>query len=325
MKNPKKIDHIQAAKNVFEIELEAIRALEARIDDKFVQVCDLLLNCQGRIVVIGMGKSGHIASKIAATLASTGSPAFFVHAGEASHGDLGMIIKNDIVLALSNSGNTEEIVRILPIIKRLKIPLISLTGNPDSELARAADINLDVGVDKEACPLNLAPTASTTAALVMGDALALALLAARDYTEHDFALTHPSGSLGRRLLLRTSDLMHSGDQIPQVSPDTTVRDALLEMTQKRLGMTCIAEDNKLVGVFTDGDIRRALDKNIDLNTTKIKTLMVSNCKTITPDTLAYDALNLMETNKITGLIVVDDKKNIVGVLHLHDLLQAKVR
>lgn len=321
----KKFDFSRAAQNVIEIELDAISQLKERIGANFTQACELLLHCTGRIVVIGMGKSGHIANKIAATLASTGSPAFFVHPAEASHGDLGMIVKGDVVIALSNSGNTEEILTILPVIKRLKIPLVSLTGNPNSELAKNADVNLDVSVEQEACPLNLAPTASTTAALVMGDALALALLEARGYTEDDFALTHPSGSLGRRLLLKVKDLMHTGNSIPQVKPDTTVRDALLEMTQKRLGMTTITSDGKLEGIFTDGDIRRAIDKNVDFQTTAIKELMTKTCKTTTEDTLAYDALNTMDGNKITSLVVIDKHNNIQGVLHMHDLLQAKVR
>lgn len=321
----KKFDYSKAAQNVIDIELKAIAKLNERVGLNFIQACELLLACKGRIVVIGMGKSGHIASKIAATLASTGSPAFFVHPAEASHGDLGMIVKDDVVIALSNSGNTEEILIILPVIKRLKIPLITLTGNPSSELAKNADVNLDVSVEQEACPLNLAPTASTTAALVMGDALALALLEARGYTEDDFALTHPSGSLGRRLLLKVKDLMHTGDAIPKVKPDTTVRDALLEMTQKRLGMTTITSDGTLEGIFTDGDIRRAIDKNVDFQTTPIKQLMTKKCKTATEETLAYDALNMMDTNKITSLIVVDEHNNIRGVLHMHDLLQAKVR
>lgn len=321
----KTIDYCKVAQQVIEIELAAIASLKSRLDQHFTVACELLLHCKGRIVVIGMGKSGHIGGKIAATLASTGSPAFFVHPAEASHGDLGMIVKNDVVIALSNSGETAEILTILPVIKRLDIPLISLTGNPNSELANSATVNLDVSVTQEACPLNLAPTASTTAALVMGDALALALLEARGYTENDFALTHPSGSLGRRLLLKVKDLMHSGNQVPMVSPDTSVRDALLEMTQKRLGMTAVSLDGRLEGIFTDGDIRRAIDKNIDFKNTAIKELMTRNSKTTTPDMLAYDALNIMETKKITSLVVIDDNKKIIGILHLHDLLQAKVR
>ncbi len=314
-----------SAQDVINIELAAIKTLQTRINKDFSTACELLLQCQGRVIVIGMGKSGHIGNKIAATLASTGTPAFFVHPAEASHGDLGMIVKDDVVICISNSGNTEEIIAILPVIKRLGIAMISLTGNPLSELAKTATINLDVSVEKEACPLNLAPTASTTATLVMGDAIAIALLKARGYTENDFALTHPSGSLGRRLLLTVRNLMHSDQQIPKVTPDTTIRDALLEMTQKRLGMTTVSSDGSLAGVFTDGDLRRAIDNNIDIAKVTISELM-SNCsKTVTPETLAYDALNLMEANKITSLVVINDKRIIVGVLHMHDLLQAKVR
>jgi len=324
--NPmKNINFQQIANNVINIESAAINQLKTQLDDNFTRACKIMLQCHGRIIVIGMGKSGHIGNKIAATLASTGTPAFFVHPAEASHGDLGMIVKNDVVLAISNSGNTEEILAILPVIKRLNVPMISMTGNSDSALAQAANVNLNVGVTKEACPLNLAPTASTTVTLVMGDALAIALLEARDYTEDDFALTHPSGSLGRRLLLKVGDLMHTKNQIPQVTANTTIRDALLEMTEKRLGMTTITDNGKLLGIFTDGDLRRAIDKNIDLSTTEIQQLISNNCQTITADMLAYDALNLMEQKKITSLVIVNDDNKVAGVLHMHDLLQAKVR
>jgi arabinose-5-phosphate isomerase len=310
---------------VIETELQAIAALAIRIDDAFVQACELMLNCQGRIVVIGMGKSGHIGGKIAATLASTGSPAFFVHPGEASHGDLGMITPVDVVLALSNSGETAEIMTILPIIKRLGVPLISMTGNSASVLAKAATVNIDVSVEKEACPLGLAPTSSTTAALVMGDALAIALLEAKGFSAEDFARSHPGGRLGRRLLLLVRDLMHTGDEIPAVLPTATLRDALMEMTHKGLGMTAIVENGQRIrGIFTDGDLRRALDKQVDIHQTIITRVMTSHCKTILADCLAVDALTMMQTHKITALLVVDAEQTLIGVLHMHDILRAGV-
>ncbi len=308
---------------VIQTEMEAVAALIARIDNAFVQACEFMLQCEGRIVVIGMGKSGHIANKIAATLASTGSPAFFVHPGEASHGDLGMITAKDVVLALSNSGETEEILVILPLIKRLAIPLITLTGDKNSTLAQTATVNIDISVEKEACPLGLAPTSSTTVALVMGDALAIALLEAKGFQAEDFARSHPGGKLGRRLLLLTGDIMHTGESIPTVPVTATLRDALEEITRKGLGMTAIIDSNlKVVGIFTDGDLRRALDKQIDIHTTKITQVMTVASKTITADCLAVDALTIMQNNKITTLLVVDD--HLIGVLHMHDLLRAKV-
>ncbi|MDH5764536.1 MAG: KpsF/GutQ family sugar-phosphate isomerase [Gammaproteobacteria bacterium] len=310
---------------VIETEQNAIEALKPRINDDFVQACQLLLNCEGRIVVTGMGKSGHIGSKIAATLASTGSPAFFVHPGEASHGDLGMITSKDVVLALSNSGETAELLTIIPIIKRLGAPLISMTGNARSSLAQEANINLDVQVEKEACPLGLAPTSSTTVTLVMGDALAVACLEARGFTAEDFALSHPGGSLGRRLLLHVADIMHRGDDIPQVNENASLRDALLEMTRKKLGMTAIVDsDNKLLGIFTDGDLRRTLDKNIDVHSAGISDVMTRNCKTVKQNILAAEALNIMEEKKINAIVVVDDNNRLTGAINMHDLLRAGV-
>lgn len=309
---------------VVNIEAQAVAALQARIDAGFTRACRFMLDCEGRIVVLGMGKSGHIGGKIAATLASTGTPAFFVHPGEASHGDLGMITRRDVTLALSNSGETTELLTILPLIKRLGVPLITLTGSTSSTLAQAADVNLDVSVAQEACPLGLAPTASTTAALVMGDALAVALLEARGFTEEDFALSHPGGSLGRRLLLRIADIMHTGDEIPRVARSTALGDALLEMTRKGFGMTIVADDNgRLQGVFTDGDLRRALDQGVDVRRTPIDEVMTPRCKTVPPRMLAAEALQLMEAFKITSLVILDDER-IIGIVHMHDLLRAGV-
>ena len=311
--------------SVVAIESAAVRDLEARINADFVAACEHMLACKGRIVVTGMGKSGHIGNKIAATLASTGSPAFFVHPGEASHGDLGMITASDVVLALSNSGETGEIITILPLIKRMHAPLISMTGNPDSTLAREADVNLDVSVAKEACPLDLAPTASTTAALVMGDALAIALLEARGFTAEDFALSHPGGSLGRRLLLHVHDIMHKDNAIPAVTRDASLRDALMEMTAKGLGMTAVIDDEgRPVGIFTDGDLRRCLDRGIDVRSANIAEVMIPGGKRIAPDRLAAEALNLMEDNKINALLIVDENERLCGALNMHDLLRAGV-
>ncbi|MCK5719807.1 MAG: KpsF/GutQ family sugar-phosphate isomerase [Thiomargarita sp.] len=310
---------------VIKTEQQAIAKLADRINVQFVQACELMLNCNGRIVVVGMGKSGHIGGKIAATLASTGSPAFFVHPGEASHGDLGMITPQDVVLALSNSGETEEILVILPLIKRLDIPLISLTGNPNSTLSKTATVNLDASIEKEACPLGLAPTSSTTVALVMGDALAIALLSAKGFTAEDFARSHPGGQLGRRLLLLVNDVMHTGDKIPMVFTTASLRDALIEMTQKGLGMTAIIDNNQhIAGVFTDGDLRRVLDKQVDIHNTNITTIMTTACKTVKSNYLAIDALNMMQKHKITTLLVINSAQVLVGVLHLHDLLKARV-
>lgn len=310
---------------VIRTEAEALQQMIQRMDDSFSRACQYMLDCKGRIVVTGMGKSGHIANKIAATLASTGSPAFFVHPGEASHGDLGMITAVDVVLALSNSGETGEIITILPLIKRLGIPLIGMTGNPQSTLSREADVNIDVAVDKEACPLGLAPTASTTAALAMGDALAVALLESRGFTELDFARSHPGGSLGRRLLLHVADVMHEGERIPQVRADACIRDALMEMTAKGLGMTAVIDaDNRITGIFTDGDLRRTLDLDIDLQNSAVAQVMTPGGIGIRPDKLAAEALKLMQDNKISALLVVDEANRLIGALNMHDLLRAGV-
>lgn len=316
---------IESAKRAIEIERDSITLLIDRIDEQFSKACQILLDCKGRVVVTGMGKSGHIGKKIAATLASTGTPSFFVHPGEASHGDLGMITSNDVVIAISNSGNTSEVVTILPLIKRMEAPLISMTGSTTSLLAQEADSNLDVSVETEACPLGLAPTSSTTATLVMGDALAIALLEARGFSAEDFAFSHPGGSLGRRLLLKVSDIMHSGKRIPSVNHNVLLSKALLEMSEKGLGMTAVTDDGgKLCGLFTDGDLRRALDKTIDIHNTCIDKVMNTHCKTIHANILAAEALAIMEDNKINGLIVTDDKQNVVGALNMHDLLKAGV-
>ncbi len=322
--NDKKLQELACA--VIDTEARAISGLTAQVNKpSFTQACQLMLECKGRVVVIGMGKSGHIAGKIAATLASTGTPAFFVHPGEASHGDLGMITSSDVVLALSNSGETNEIITILPIIKRLDVPLIAMTGNSASTLAQAARASINVSVEKEACPLGLAPTASTTAALAMGDALAVALLETRGFTEEDFARSHPGGTLGRRLLLLIDDLMHTGDALPQVSADTLLSDALMEMTRKGLGMTAIVDGNrKLAGVFTDGDLRRAIDHKIDLHTARVGDVMTSECRTIHPGMLAAEALQIMDTTKINALPVINDDNELVGALNMHDLLRAGV-
>ena len=310
---------------VLETEAAAIQELIGRVDEPFVRACEHMLACRGRIVVLGMGKSGHIGGKIAATLASTGSPAFFVHPGEASHGDLGMITADDVVLALSNSGETEEIISIVPIIKRLGAPLITLTGNPASRLASEATVNIDVSVAREACPLGLSPTASTTAALAMGDALAVALLQSRGFSAEDFARSHPGGRLGRRLLLHIADLMHSGEAIPKVSADVPLRDALVEMSRKGLGMTAIVDgEDRVLGIFTDGDLRRALDRRVDLHEARIADFMTRGGKTVPPSLLAAEGLHLMQAHKINGLLVVDDTGRLVGALNMHDLLRAGV-
>ena len=318
-------DFIQLGLAVIETELAAVDALKSRINADFSRACEILLACDGRIVVTGMGKSGHIAGKIAATLASTGSPAFFVHPGEASHGDLGMITSKDVVLALSNSGNTAEILTIVPIIKRLGVPLICMTGKPGSVLAAEADVNLDVSVDKEACPLGLAPTSSTTVSLVMGDALAVALLDARGFTAEDFALSHPGGSLGRRLLLHVSDIMHSDEAMPWVGPTATVTEALLEMSGKGMGMTAVVDtDKRILGIYTDGDLRRTLDRNIDIRQTHIDQVMTAGCKTVDAHDLAAEVLKMMDDFKINGVLVTDADNRLIGALNMHDLLRAGV-
>lgn len=310
---------------VVKIELRAIEQLIDKINQDFAKACELLLGCQGRIIVIGMGKSGHIANKIAATFSSTGSPAFFLHAGEASHGDLGMITNKDVVVALSNSGETDEVTRLLPLIKRLNVRLISLTGNPTSSLATFADVNLDISVEKEACPMNLSPTASTTVSLVMGDALAVVLLEAKGFSEQDFALSHPGGSLGKRLLLKVDDVMHSGKNIPMVLENTSISDALLEMTNKRLGMTCVVDSQgNLKGVFTDGDLRRTLAENIDLNKVQITSVMTRNTKTVSVGKLAAEAVQMMEENAINAIVVTNKFNQPVGALNMYDLLKAGI-
>jgi len=311
---------------VLKAEAEAIAELCDRLDSRFEKACELILSCKGRIVVTGMGKSGHIGNKIAATLASTGSPAFFMHSGEASHGDLGMITENDLVIALSNSGETNEITLLLPLLKRMGIPLIALTGNPQSTLAKIADIHLDISVRKEACPLGLAPTSSTTASLAMGDALAVAVLQIRGFTEEDFALSHPGGNLGRQLLLRVSDIMHTGDQIPLVTSDSSLKETLLEMTNKGLGMTAVIDtnDNTLLGIYTDGDLRRTFEKMPNIETASIKDYMTANCITIQPHSIASEALKVMHDHKINALMVVDNNNAIQGALNMHDLLRAGV-
>jgi len=307
------------------IEIDGLRAQLPRLGAEFARACRICLDCRGRVVVTGMGKSGHIGGKIAATLASTGTPAFFMHPAEASHGDVGMITRDDAVLALSNSGETEEILTIVPAIARLGVPLIAFTGNANSALARIATVHLDIGVPAEACPLNLAPTASTTAALAVGDALAVVLLKARGFTEEDFARSHPAGNLGRRLLLHVSDVMRSGPDVPTVRPDTSLAEGLLEVTRKGLGMTAIVDaDSHVLGVFTDGDLRRALDASRDLRATRMDQVMSRQAKTVRPNTLAAEAVHLMETHRITSLVVVDAEDKIVGALNVHDLLRAGV-
>ena len=307
------------------IEATAVTTLAGRLGADFARACRACLACRGRVVVIGMGKSGHIGNKIAATLASTGTPSFFVHPAEAVHGDLGMITHEDLVLTLSNSGETSEVLALVPVLKRLGVPLLALTGNPSSSLARAADVHLDVSVPAEACPLNLAPTASTTASLAMGDALAVALLRLRGFTEADFARSHPGGSLGRRLLTRVEDVMHADADVPRVSPATTVREGLLEMTRKGLGMTTVVDaDGRLCGIFTDGDLRRALDRRVDVHATPIAEVMTVGCKTSGPQALAADAVHLLEEFRITCLVVTDADSRVVGALNVHDLLRAGV-
>jgi arabinose-5-phosphate isomerase len=316
---------IDRGRRVLATEAGAVAALENRLDGDFARACQLILACEGRVVVTGMGKSGHIGNKIAATLASTGTPSFYLHPAEAIHGDMGMITGKDVVLALSNSGETDELRTILPGIKRLDVPLVALTGKRGSTLARYATVVLDVSVETEACPLNLAPTASTTAALAMGDALAVAVLEARGFSEEDFARSHPGGSLGRRLLLHVEDIMRTGDQLPAVSSDTVLSKGLLEMSRKGLGMTTVLDNkNRVLGIFTDGDLRRALDRQLDVHETRMNDVMVTGCKVATPRMLAAEAVHLMETHRITSLPVVDEAGVLVGALNVHDLLRAGV-
>ena len=313
------------AREVLEIESRAVDTLRSRLNQDFVGACQLCMATPGRIVVTGMGKSGHISGKIAATLASTGTPAFFVHPGEASHGDLGMITDQDLLLAVSYSGETEEIITIIPLVKRKGAKLLTMTGNPGSTLAKTADVHLDVSVAEEACPLNLAPTASTTATLAMGDALAVALLKIRGFTAEDFARSHPSGSLGKRLLLRVADVMRTDADIPAVAPDVLLKVGLMEMTQKGLGMTAIVDDQaQILGIFTDGDLRRALDAGVNVHATPMCDVMSTECKTTLADVLAAEAVHIMEENKITSLLVADDDNRLVGALNVHDLFRAGI-
>jgi len=316
---------IGQGRRALQTEIDGLAAQLPRLGATFARACRICLACKGRVVVTGMGKSGHIAGKIAATLASTGTPAFFVHPGEASHGDVGMIVREDAVIALSNSGETGEILAILPVLKRLGVPLIALTAASGSTLARAADVHLDSGVPAEACPLNLAPTASTTAALALGDALAVALLHARGFTEQDFARSHPAGNLGRRLLLHVDDVMRKGPDVPRVGPEQRLAQGLLEMSRKGLGMTTVvSEDGVLLGVFTDGDLRRALDRNVDVHRTLMREVMTVQGKSVRPDTMAAEAVNLMQAHRITQLVVVDDSNRVCGAINVHDLMRAGI-
>ena len=316
---------LELARKVLEIEAQAIRSLRDRIGESFVEALELILASSGRVVVSGIGKSGHIARKMASTLASTGTPAFFVHAAEASHGDLGMIRPEDVFICISNSGESPELLSIVPMVKRQGAKLIAMTGQPDSTLARESDVHLDAGVEQEACPLNLAPTASTTAALALGDALAVALLDARGFSEADFARSHPGGSLGRKLLTHVSDVMRKGDEIPSVPLEATLTEAIFEITRKRLGMTAVlGKDGKVAGIFTDGDLRRTVEKVGDLRSAKVADVMSAAPQTIRPESLAVEAVELMERRKINQLLVVDAQGVLVGALNMHDLFRAKV-
>lgn len=318
-------DFITRGKQVLVIEKQAIKQLEQYIDQNFQNACQLMFDCTGRIIVIGMGKSGHIGNKIAATLASTGTPSFFVHPGEASHGDLGMITSQDVVILISNSGETSEVINIIPVLKRIGAKMVSMSGNIDSSLAKLSDVHVCIKVEQEACPLGLAPTASTTATLVMGDAFAVALLEARGFTADDFALSHPGGSLGKRLLLTLKDIMHSGIHIPIVKCDDIIKDALIEMSEKGLGMTAIVNSkSQLQGIFTDGDLRRILEQKIDIHNIKISDVMTTQCTTVNPDMLAAQALNIMENKRINGLLVVNESQQPIGALNMQDLLKAGV-
>jgi arabinose-5-phosphate isomerase len=316
---------IEMGREALRIEARAVAALVDRLGDDFGQACRMLLACSGRVVVSGMGKSGHVGGKIAATLASTGTPAFFLHPAEASHGDLGMVTKGDVVLAISYSGETAELLTILPLFKRMGAPLVAMTGNRSSTLGRESDVHLDISVPAEACPLNLAPTASTTATLAMGDALAVALLKHRGFTEADFARSHPGGALGRRLLLHVADVMRRGDDLPRVGPDTPLTEGLLEMSRKRLGLTAIVDrDDRVLGIFTDGDLRRALDRRADIHGSRMSEVMTRNPRSIGPDELAAEAVLAMEKHAVNGLLVLDDSGRLVGALNVHDLLRAGV-
>jgi arabinose-5-phosphate isomerase len=326
MKKPAATPHaLNLAREVLNIEAAAVQALSTRLDDSFLHALDLIMNCEGRVIVSGMGKSGHIARKIAATMSSTGTPAYFVHPGEASHGDLGMITDKDVIIALSYSGESEELMTIVPIIKRQGAKLISMTGKSGSSLAKVADVHLNAAVDKEACPMGLAPTASTTAALALGDALAVALLDAKGFGADDFARSHPGGSLGRRLLTHVRDIMRIGERVPMVREDAMLSDAILEISKKGVGMTAIVDSEKRVlGIFTDGDLRRILAKKLDFNATTVRSVMHANPRSIGPDALAVEAVQMMEQYSISQMLVIDETNRLVGALNMHDLLHAKV-
>jgi arabinose-5-phosphate isomerase len=316
---------LDLAREVLNIEAAAVQALSTRLDEKFLHALDLILSCEGRVIVSGMGKSGHIARKIAATMASTGTPAYFVHPGEASHGDLGMITSEDVFIALSYSGESQELMTIVPVIKRQGAKLISMTGNPKSSLALSADVHLDAHVDKEACPMGLAPTTSTTATLALGDALAMALLDAKGFGKEDFARSHPGGSLGRRLLTHVRDIMRSGERVPMVHEQAMLSDAILEISKKGVGMTAIVDDQvRVLGIYTDGDLRRTLEKRLDFGTTPVRSVMSANPRCIGPDNLAAEAVQMMEQYNISQMLVVDEQHKLVGALNMHDLLHAKV-
>lgn len=315
---------IDIAKDVIQTEADSVLKLKGRIDQSFDEVCQILKNCMGKVVLIGMGKSGHIAKKISSTLSSTGTPAFYLHPAEAGHGDLGMISHNDVVIMISYSGESDEIISLLPGIKRMNVPIISMTGNANSLIASSSDFHLDISVDNEACPNNLAPTSSTTATLVMGDAIAVSLMSLNNFTSDDFAMSHPSGSLGRRLLTLVSSIMKSGEDIPKVTKEMLLIDSLLVMSEKALGMVLIAENEKLVGIFTDGDLRRALESNVDFQKLTIQDVMTKDCKSIEPQEPALIAMQLMEKYSLNSLPVVDSSNNIVGAINMHTLIQAKL-
>ena len=325
VRKPAGDDAIAIARDVLEIEAKAIADLVSQLDERFTAAVQTILACRGRIVVSGIGKSGHIARKIASTLASTGTPAFFVHPAEASHGDLGMITRDDVFIALSNSGESAELLAIVPVLKRQGAKLISMTGKPESALAKEADVHLYAGAEKEACPLNLAPTASTTAALALGDALAVALMHAKGFTRDEFALSHPGGALGRRLLTHVRDVMRTGENAPRIGHDSTLMEALLEMSRGRMGMTAVLDDGgRVIGIYTDGDLRRSLEKGVDLRATRVADVMSGHPRTIGPERLAVEAVEIMERNKVNQILVVDEAKRLVGALNMHDLFRAKV-
>ena len=315
---------IEIAKAVLQTEAESVLALQERIDDNFEKICNTLKGCRGKVVLIGMGKSGHVAKKISSTMASTGTPSFFLHPGEAGHGDLGMVTRDDVAIMISYSGEADEILALLPGIKRMNVPIISLTGNVKSSIAKSSDFHLDVSVDKEACPNNLAPTSSTTAALAMGDAIAVSLINANNFTPEDFAMSHPSGSLGRRLLTLVSSIMQSGADIPMVSKETLLIESLLVMSEKALGMVLVAENGKLEGIFTDGDLRRTLESNTEFQKLTIEDVMTKDCKSIEPQEPASMAMQMMEKYSLNSMPVVDSKNNIVGAINMHTLIQAKL-